>query len=83
MRDRLCELVPSFLSGLLAPGVELVLCDLTGPDPGKPFLVLPAVNLEYLILALALFPYTECSDLLAGAALLVKGTVAITESQKS
>ena len=40
-------------------------------------LSLPAVNFEHLIVTLAFFPNTECANFFAGAALLVKGTVAV------
>ena len=47
------------LSGLLAPGVELLVGDAAGLDSGKALLVLLAVGLEHRIVGLLLGPLLE------------------------
>lgn len=56
------------LSGLFAPGIELLVGDTAGLDPGKAFLVLLAVGLEHRIVRLFLGPLLEGPGLPAGSA---------------
>ena len=55
------------LPGLLAPGVELLVGDAARLDPGKAFLVLPAVGLEHRIVGLLLGSLLEGPGLPTGA----------------
>lgn len=77
------RLVLCFFSGFLAPGVKPVLCNPAGSDPGKALLVLPAVNLECLVVTLALLPNLERTNLRAGASLLIKGPVTVFSTTMS
>ena len=53
-------------SGLLTPGVEILVRDTSSLDPGKAFLIFLAVCLEYWIVRLFLCPLLEGSGLTAG-----------------
>lgn len=65
------------LSGLLAPGVDLLRQDLPRFDPGEALFVFPAVKLERLVTALVFRPEGDGPHVLAGAALLVKDPITV------
>ena len=64
-RDDLAVAFFLFFSGFLAPRIELLIGDASGPNPREALFVLLAVRLENRVVGLFFRPLTECADLAA------------------
>ena len=69
--------VNTFLSGYLAPCVELLWFNPPCSDPGKAPLVFSAIDFEGLCIGFTVFPTGESTYALAGESLLVCGDVTV------
>ena len=64
-RDDLAVAFFLLFSGFLAPRIELLIGDASGPNPREALFVLLAVRLENRVVGLFFRPLTECADLAA------------------